>query len=56
MYKLHIPLGYESPNAVIRLGDNAFVPFDPGNTDYQIYLDWLEQGNRPIPPDGSENA
>ena len=39
------------PCAVKRLTDNAFIPFDPANTDYQAYLRWLEEGNEPLPAD-----
>ena len=37
--------------SVERLSDNAFIPFDPANTDYQAYLAWLEAGNEPLPAD-----
>ena len=52
MYKLKKPLfGEESPTIVKRLTDNAFIPFDPANTDYQEYLKWVAEGNEPLPAD-----
>ena len=46
MYKLQKNPSNEI-NSVIRLSDNATIPFDPANTDYQEYLKWLEAGNTP---------
>ena len=43
MYKLH----HLNNEIVIRVADNAFIPFDPANTDYQQYLAWLALGNTP---------
>ena len=39
---------------VKRLADNAFIPFDPANTDYQQFLRWIEAGNTPLPADEPE--
>jgi hypothetical protein len=38
------------PNIIIRNSDNAFIPNDPGNIDWQAYQTWLAQGNTPDPP------
>ena len=36
-------------DTILRLTDNAFIPPDPANTDYQAYLAWVEAGNMPEP-------
>ena len=51
MYKLSKGILVNDPNCVIRLSDNACIPFDPANTDYQAYLKWLSEGNTPLPAD-----
>lgn len=51
-YKLVKPITPRTEgNIVVRVSDNAFIPFDPANTDYQEYLAWLSSGNVPLPPD-----
>lgn len=37
MYSLFNPLTGIVSNTVQRLSDNAFIPFDPANTDYQQF-------------------
>ena len=49
MYKLiNTPSGNQ---IILRLSDNANIPFDESNTDYQQYLKWVEEGNTPLPAD-----
>jgi hypothetical protein len=37
-------------NQIKRL-PNTFIPFDPANSDYAAYLQWLSEGNTPLPAD-----
>ena len=45
MYKL------TKTTSIIRLADNALIPADSRNADFQIYQTWLEEGNVPQPVD-----
>jgi hypothetical protein len=51
MYKLQKNINMDGsigqPVAIIRLSDNAVIPFNPDNTDYQAYLKWVSEGNTP---------
>ena len=54
MYKELIDIATGNKLKVIqRTSDNAFIPFDPANTDYQAYLKWVSEGNEPLPADES---
>lgn len=47
MYKLRNTL--DGGQIVIRLSDNANIPMNEENVDYQQYLAWLAEGNQPQP-------
>ena len=49
MYKLFKDLVTNETSGLKRLSDNACIPFDEANTDYQAYLKWLSEGNEPLP-------
>jgi hypothetical protein len=51
MYKLIKNFLSGEIDSVYLVADNAFIPFDPANTDYQAYLSWLAEGNTPLPAD-----
>ena len=54
MYKQYLnPNGDINTTNIIRTNDNACIPFDPANTDYQAYLKWVAEGNSPYPADSA---
>jgi hypothetical protein len=57
MYQLTKPINEVAPSqAIKRLSDNAFIPFDNQNTDYVAYLAWVSEGNSPLPADQPEQS
>lgn len=56
MYQLQADNFIGPAQCVKRLSDNAFIPFDPANTDYQEYLKFLAQGGQPLPADEVDNG
>jgi hypothetical protein len=51
MYQQIKPMTGQPAQCIKRLSDNAFIPFDPQNVDFQEYQKWLAEGNEPLPPD-----
>tara|TARA_R100000988_G_C3951116_1_gene141139 strand:- start:66 stop:233 length:168 start_codon:yes stop_codon:yes gene_type:complete len=43
--KLKTAQGEDDLENIKRIEDSAFIPFDPGNIDYQEYLKWVAEGN-----------
>ena len=37
--------------SIVRVTDGAAIPTDPANSDYQAYLNWVAEGNTPLPAD-----
>lgn len=47
MYKLIKKPEFTTGLQVVqRLSDNAFIPFDPANTDYQAFLKYQAEGGK----------
>jgi hypothetical protein len=42
------------PDTIVRDSDQAFIPTDPDNTDYQDFLRWQEDGGVPTPYEPSK--
>jgi len=53
MYKLFCSGFSKEPDCVLLQRDNILltIPFNPANTDYQAYLKWVSEGNKPLPAD-----
>lgn len=47
MYKLIKDNITNQIKVICRLEDEAYIPMDEANTDYQQYLKWLSEGNTP---------
>ena len=46
-YKKTKSMGVVRTDQILRKADNAVIPFDEANTDYQEYLVWVAEGNTP---------
>jgi len=56
-YILHRDIETNELIAVNKIDGNKTIsiPFDPANTDYQNYLEWVAKGNIPEPADEETN-
>jgi hypothetical protein len=51
--KIQTPSGLIDADSILRVADNAFIPMDEANTDYQAYFKWVAEGNTPYPADSA---
>lgn len=40
---------YMANGSILRLADGAVIPKDNDNKDYQAFLEWVAEGNKPQP-------
>lgn len=46
------PDGTSTPSEIIlRIADNTFIRMDESVSAYQKYLEWVAEGNTPLPAD-----
>jgi hypothetical protein len=50
-YKLLNPILPKTVSTTVLRSDNAWIPMDEDNTDYQAYLKWVSEGNVAQPAD-----
>jgi hypothetical protein len=50
------PMTGAEAQCIKRIADNAFIPFDDANTDFQEFLRWKSEGNEPLPADDNGQA
>jgi hypothetical protein len=54
MYQFLVDQFGQPATCIKRIADNAFIPFDEGNTDYRAYLEWLAEGNTTQPAEETQ--
>ena len=56
MYQIRHDSITGAATCVQRLSDNAFIPFDPANSDAIEFAKWLRDGNRPEPAEEGDTV